>query len=161
MAKQINQDVSKILNNFLAATGDKKSWIDSDLFKEWVREQNKKFECENRKILLIADNCPAHLQFGGLKAIETCFLSPNTTSITQPMDQGVVRSLKAEYRSRMIQQIIKAIISNKSFPKDNVLDAMEMLTVCWEDVTEETVKSVSINLTFPPRPNKRTRRPVH
>ena len=69
-----------------------------------------------------------------------CFLPPNTTSITQPMDQGVIRSLKAKYRSRMIQQIIKAIDAKKSIPKVNVLDAMKMLTICWENVTEETVK---------------------
>ena len=114
--------------------------MDSDLFEEWVREQDRKFECENRKILLIVDNCLAHPQIGGLKAIDMCFLPPNTTSITQPMDQGVIRSLKAKYRSRMIQQIIKAIDAKKSIPKVNVLDAMKMLTICWENVTEETVK---------------------
>ena len=79
--------------------GQKKSWMDSDLFEEWVREQDKKFVCEDRKILLIVDNCPAHSQIGGLKAIEMCFLPPDTTSITQPMDQGVIRSLKVKYRS--------------------------------------------------------------
>ena len=118
----------------------KKNWMDSDLFEDWVREQDKKFERGNRKVLLIVDNCPAHPEIGGLKAIELCFLPPNTTSITQPMDQGVIRSLKAKYRSRMTQQIIKAIDANKSIPKVNVLDAMKMLTLCWEDVTEETVK---------------------
>ena len=40
----------------------------------------------------------------------------------------------------MIQQIIKAIDAKKSIPKVNVLDAMKMLTICWENVTEETVK---------------------
>ena len=85
------------------------------------------------------DNCPAQLEIGGLKVIELCFLPPNTTTITQPMDQGVIRSLKAKYPSRMTQQIIKAIDANKSIPKVNVLDSMKMLTVCWEDVTEETV----------------------
>ena len=120
----------------------KKSWMDSDLFEEWVREQDRKFECENQKILLIVDNCPAHPQIGGLKAIEMCFLPPNTTSITQPMDQGDIRSLKAKYRSRMIQQIIKAIDAKKSIPKVNVLDAMKMLTICWENVTEENSEKV-------------------
>ena len=56
------------------------------------------------------------------------------------MDQGVIRSLKVKHRSRMTQQIVKAIYANKSIPKVNVLDAMKMLTLCWEDVTEETVK---------------------
>ena len=38
----------------------RKSWMDSALFKEWVRELNVKFLRENRKIALIIDNCPAH-----------------------------------------------------------------------------------------------------
>ena len=40
----------------------------------------------------------------------------------------------------MTQQIIKTIDANKPIPKVNVLDAMKMLTVCSEGVTEETVK---------------------
>ena len=40
----------------------------------------------------------------------------------------------------MIPKIIKAIDGNKTVPKVNILDAMKMLTVCWEDVTRETVK---------------------
>ena len=60
------------------------------------------------------------------------------------MDQGVIQSQKAKHHSRMTQLIIKAINANKSIPKVNVLDAMKMLlTVCWEDVTEETVKKCS------------------
>ena len=110
------------------------------MFEEWVREPNKICECENGKVLLIVDNFPAHSQIGGLKVIEMCFLPPNTTSVTQPMDQGVILSLKAKYHSQMIQQLIKAIDANKSIPKVNVLYAMKMLTICWEDINEETVK---------------------
>ena len=104
---------------------------------------------KTRKVFLIVDNCPAHPTIGGLKAIELCFLPPNTTSITQPMDQGVVRSLKAKYHSQIIQQIIKAIDANKSTPKVNILDAMKIISVCWEDVElKEQLKSVSLNLVF-------------
>ena len=102
---------------------------------------DRKFEQQNRKVLLIIDNCPAHPVIGGLKAIQLCFLPPNTTAVTQPMDQGVIRSLKAKYRSRLIKLIIKAIDSNKDIPKINVLDAMKLLTLSWEDVTENTVQN--------------------
>ena len=59
------------------------------------------------------------------------------------MDQGVIRSLKAKYRSRMTQQIIKAVDANKSIPEVNVLDVLKMLSVCWEDVAEETESRIS------------------
>ena len=71
----------------------KKSWMDSALFEEWVRELDRKFVREGRKIVLIVDNCPAHPHIEGLDTIQLVFFPPNTTSKTQPMDQGVIRSL--------------------------------------------------------------------
>ena len=55
----------------------KKSWMDGDLFTEWVRELDRKFAAQDRKIALIVDNCPAHPIVDGLKAIEVIFLTPN------------------------------------------------------------------------------------
>ena len=68
-----------------------------ELFEQWVRELDRKFKLEGRKIALIIDNCPAHPHIDKLQAIELFFLPPNTTSRLQPMDQGVIRSLKAHY----------------------------------------------------------------
>ena len=56
-----------------------KSWMDSFLFDEWVKELDRKFEGQNRKVALIVDNCPAHPSIEeGLKAVEVIFLPPNT-----------------------------------------------------------------------------------
>lgn len=38
----------------------KRSWMNSSLFKEWLRELHRKFERGGRKIALIVDNCPAY-----------------------------------------------------------------------------------------------------
>ena len=51
----------------------------------------------------------------------------------------------------MIQQIIKAIDANKSIPKVNILGAMKMLTIFWEDVIEETVKKCFSKFRVPPK----------
>ena len=76
----------------------KKSWMDSTLFEEWVRELDVKFQKENRKIALIIDNCPAHPTIADLSNAKLIFLPPNTTSVSQPMDQGVIKCLKSFYR---------------------------------------------------------------
>lgn len=55
------------------------------------------------------------------------------------MDQCIIRSLKARYRLRMIQQIIKAIDAQNPILKISILDIMNMLTICWEYVTEQTI----------------------
>ena len=74
-----------------------KSWIDSEIFTKWIKQLDRKFLAQNCKVAFIVDNCPAHPHVPDLTAIDLIFLSLNTTSVTQPMDQGVKRSLKAKY----------------------------------------------------------------
>ena len=118
----------------------KKSWMECDLFEEWVRGIDGKFLAEKRKIALIVDNCPAHPEVEGLKAIDLIFLLPNTTSNTQPVDQGIIRSLKAQYRTKVIRKYIAAVDAKKPLLKLTVLDAMTMLVVAWDGVSETTVR---------------------
>ena len=68
--------------------------MSSELFEEWVRELDRKFGVEKRNIAMIIDNCKAHPHFENLGWVELIFLPPNTTSVTQPMDQGIICSLK-------------------------------------------------------------------
>ena len=78
-----------------------KIWMDGKLFEEWLRELDKKFAFEGRNVAFVIDNYPAHPHFDNLKAIKLYFLPPNTTSKTQPMDQGVIHSLKAKYNKNV------------------------------------------------------------
>ena len=63
--------------------GQMKTWMDPTLFEEWVRELDNQFEKENRKIALIIGNCTAHLEIGGLKAINLFFLQARLQSYSQ------------------------------------------------------------------------------
>ena len=53
----------------------------------------------------------------------------------------------------MIQQIIKAIDASKLIPMVSTLDTMKIPSFCWENVTEETFKSVLQKLIFQPKIN--------
>ena len=111
----------------------------SDLFEEWVRELDRKFQREYRKIALKVDNCPAHSDINDLKATELVFVPPNTTSNTQPMDQGVIWSLKSKYRILSVRRIITTLENDKDMPSFSILDAMKMLVLALESVTEERI----------------------
>ena len=75
--------------------------MDSQIFEEWVRKLDRTFRMEGRKIALLIDNCPVHPSVSDLTNVQLVFLPPNTTSVLQPMDQGVIRSLKAHYRGEL------------------------------------------------------------
>ena len=67
------------------------------------------------------------------------FLPSNTTSITQPMDQGVIRSLKAKYRTNVVRKIIRTFEKNKTLPKISLLHGMQMLDSAWNALITETI----------------------
>ena len=115
--------------------------MDSQLFEEWVREQDRKFEREGRKVSLIVGNCPAHPVVANLKAINLVFLPPNTTCKTQPMDQGVMRATKASYRASVVRKYLDAVEKGKATPNISVFNAMMILTGAWNKVTPETIQN--------------------
>ena len=101
-----------------------KSWIDSEIFTDSIKQLDQKFLAPNRSVAFIVDNFPADPHMPGLTAIGLIFLLPNTTSVTHLMDQGFIRLLQANYRTKIIHKYINAIDSNKEFPKITLLDTM-------------------------------------
>ena len=117
--------------------------MDGILFEEWIRELDRKSLSKGRNVALVIDNCPAHPHIDNLKAIKLFFLPPNTTSITQPMDQGVIRSLKAKYRTNVVRKMIRSLEKNKTLPKISLLHGMQMLGSAWNALTTETIELFS------------------
>ena len=104
-----------------------KSLMSGEFFENWVHEIDQKFAVSKRKIALIIDNCTAHPHVEKLKWVKLTFLPPNTTSHTQPMDQGIIRALKAKYCSLAVRKLILALEKKEPIPKFSILSAMYML----------------------------------
>ena len=113
--------------------------MDNTLFEEWIRELDVKFQKENRKIALIIDNCPAHPTIADLSNVKLIFLSPNTTSVSQPMDQGVIKCLKAFYRRRLVNLMKKRLEQGQDVPNISILRALQRLVASWNDVTKTSI----------------------
>ena len=87
--------------------------MSGELFEDWVHELDQKFVLSKRKIPLIIDNCTAHPHVENLKWVfELIFLPPNTTSHTQPMDQGIIQALKAKYCSLAVRKLILSYLGD-------------------------------------------------
>ena len=103
-----------------------------------MRDVKKKFQTEGRKVALIIDNCPAHPIIENLSHVKLVFVPPNTTSLSQPMDQGVIRCLKAHYRKRLVKLILRSLDS-KSLSKVSLLTALQVLVSTWNEVSQSTI----------------------
>lgn len=75
-----------------------------------------------------------------LQNIRLEFLPPNTTSILQPMDQGVIKCFKGHFRMALVLKMIEN--SERGLPMNvNVLDAVLLMTAAWEKVTAATISN--------------------
>lgn len=120
---------------------NKKAWMTSYIFSEWLTKLDKKFRKEKRKVLLFIDNCTAHNDIPDLRNVKVIWFPPNMTSVIQPMDQGVIKNLKHFYRRLLVQNILSDGFSTDKNGKNriSVLDAMRMSHSAWTQVTAKTI----------------------
>lgn len=122
-----------------------KSWMTSEIMSEWLENFDRKMGAQNRKILLFLDNAASHPKHSNLKNIKIHFLHPNCTSISQPLDQGVIKNFKHNYRTLILKHLLANIeISNTAHDlvkRINVLDAVYFAKSAWDQVTAETVQN--------------------
>ncbi|XP_055768984.1 tigger transposable element-derived protein 1-like [Salvelinus fontinalis] len=115
----------------------------------------------NFKVLLLLDNAGGHGNDLAYDGVQIEFLPPNTTSLIQPMDQGVIRAFKALYTRNTLQHLVDAMDSDQDFSlKDywrgytiasclqNIQRAIqemktETLKACWKKLWPEAVQNAT------------------
>lgn len=83
--------------------------MDNTLYEPWVREIDRRMKAAKRNILLIVDNCTAHVTVNGLTNTKVIFLPPNCTSKLQPADPGIIQNLKVRYRQTMVRRMLQCL----------------------------------------------------
>ncbi|XP_066258007.1 tigger transposable element-derived protein 4-like [Euwallacea similis] len=102
------------------------AWMTSVIFKNYLKDWDKNLRRQNREILLQVDNCAAHSKTLHLTNIRLEFLPPNYTSVVQPMDQGIIKCLKAYYRRSLMCRLIKSLDNKEPF-NITILDSIKLI----------------------------------
>ena len=76
-----------------------------------------------------------------LTYVEVFFLPPNTTSIIQPCDQGIIRSFKAFYRFLLTKFCVRMIEEKEELIMPNVKQAIFLIKEAWDKVSEDTISN--------------------
>lgn len=88
-------------------TSNKKAWMTRSIMTDWLLDMDKRMGFQKRKILLFLDNAGSHHRELNLKNIKIIFLPPNTTSVCQPLDQGIIQNFKFFYRRQILKHPFK------------------------------------------------------
>lgn len=123
---------------------NKKSWMTSNAFNDWIRTVNNTMRLQRRHILMFLDNATSHSHDLQLSNVTLKFLPANTTSVLQPLDQGIIRAFKANYRRLMITSLlakIEQINSASELCREiSVLDAIYWVSKAWNNTKESTIQ---------------------
>jgi hypothetical protein len=120
---------------------NKTAWMTGKFFTDWLMDVNRMMQRQQRNILLCLDNAPCHPADVPLSNIKLLFFPANTTSVVQPLDQGVIHSFKVHYRKHLVKHIIARCSTAQSIEDIVVsaLDAVNWIDSSWRAVTETTI----------------------
>ena len=125
----------------------KKAWMTTELMETILMRIDRKFQYEDRKVLLFLDNAPSHPETlqSKLRNIKLIYLPKRTTSRLQPLDAGIIRSFKPKYRKLLVKYVIARVDEGKK-ASDIIQDVdilkaiIHWLQLAWENVSKETIQ---------------------
>jgi hypothetical protein len=119
---------------------NKKAWMTSELFEEWIRMFDLKMKAEKRKVRLTVDNFAGHAIAYKPTNVVLEFFEPNMTSFVQPLDAGIIRCFKAHYHNAMCMRALDLDeAGEEDIYKLDILEAMVMVRDAWKKVLPETI----------------------
>ena len=135
---------------------NKTAWMSTECFNDVMTMLNNHMKKQGRHILMTMDNANVHEtddeKFSNIKFF---FLPPRTTSVLQPLDQGIIRSFKCRYRSKLCRKYFAAIerdTDNKTMQNMlntlNVKIATDMMRESWDSIPASLIKNCFIKAGF-------------
>ncbi|XP_033098254.1 tigger transposable element-derived protein 6-like [Anneissia japonica] len=112
------------------------------LFDDYLNDLNRQMNFQRRHILLFLDNASSHVDVNKSN-VKLAFLPANTTSVLQPLDQGIIKAFKSRYSAKLMRNVLAKIDAADSAAdvtkQINVLDAVNWTAAAWRETTATTI----------------------
>ncbi|XP_040072206.2 tigger transposable element-derived protein 6-like [Ixodes scapularis] len=109
-----------------------KAWMTRVIFGKWLKEFDVDMCSQKRKVCLLLDNCTAHyVPQLELTNVELRYFPPNATSVIQPLDQGIINSVKSAYKCRVIDKLLLNLEHNRA-TKIDIYTAIALVAASWK-----------------------------
>uniref|UniRef100_A0A8C4NGX2 HTH CENPB-type domain-containing protein n=1 Tax=Eptatretus burgeri TaxID=7764 RepID=A0A8C4NGX2_EPTBU len=107
------------------------AWMTSAIWSQILTKLNCQLRTSGRNTVLLADNAACHSLPPDvtLTNIKLQFMPPNTTSLIQPRDQGMIRTMKAYDQREIVWLQVAAIDSMPQKPASEVSKTITVLKV--------------------------------
>jgi hypothetical protein len=116
------------------------------IFNQYLKELDEYFKRKGRKIMFFLDNTPVHIvdEATNLMNVELRYFPPNLTLVLQPLDAGIIQSLKVLSRKFEVMSILDnindSLHASDLVRKLTVLDVIKFIDKSWSMVKVETIQ---------------------
>lgn len=123
-----------------------KAWMSGEIMYTVLKKLNSNIREQSRSIILFMDNAGCHPEdlAGKYSNIKIVFLPPNTTSVLQPLDLGIIKTFKVYYRKLLMCHVLAKIEECSSaydvVKSVTILKAIRWIGQAWQLVSSDTIK---------------------
>ncbi|CAF1068605.1 unnamed protein product [Brachionus calyciflorus] len=120
-------------------TSNDSAWMTGDKWLKWLKWFDDQL---TRPSLLLVDNCSAHVKSSQVeyKNLQIIYLPPNTTSLIQPMDAGIIKNFKSLYRKLLVSHWVQLFDSNKKLDPISIKKCIDFIDDAWHSMDQITIK---------------------
>ena len=109
------------------------------IFFDWLLKFDAYIsQTRDRTVLLLVDNASSHGDIRTLPTLQNVrfrYLPPNTTSILQTLDAGLIAALKSEYRKKIVTRSLALVEQNATeFYRREQLTVMQWIDHIWTEL---------------------------
>ena len=122
-----------------------KAWMTGNILDRVLSKFDRQLKSKGRSIALLMNNAGCHPpemkdKYSNIKII---FLPPNTTSMLQPLDLGIIQNFKVNYRKLLLRFVISKIdecdTAEEAIKSVSILQAVRWVAQAWGEVKRETI----------------------
>nr|XP_056711023.1 tigger transposable element-derived protein 4 [Euleptes europaea] len=112
--------------------------ITLEVFEQWVCKLDKRFQAQERQVVIFVDPFPVHPEVKDLKSIRLVFFPSCSFSRFSAMKHGIIKSMKIKYWYLLLKRFVDCVEGGKEFTL-SLLEAVDMLHLCWRAVSPEII----------------------
>lgn len=121
---------------------NRKAWMQTDIFVEWLQRFDEQMSKLKRNVLLLMDNFAGHsTEALNLTSVTVLFFPANCTSIVQPLDAGIISNFKHHYKRLLLNDYWGQIQAGNEIQEINLLQAINYSVQAWDQVQSKTIEN--------------------
>ena len=129
----------------------KNAWMTGDIHHEIMTKFNNQTRIAGRHVLYECDNVSSH-QVKEHSHIKFLMLPPNSTSILQPLDQGILPPVKRRYKKKLAERYLISVKNNKDanllLKQLDIVAVMNMVLHSWKETSSTIVQNCFCRVGF-------------